>query len=92
MSPGGIQTEFQEGFSHVLVSKMLPRYSKSDIRSYLRPGLSGAGSHDLISPGLSLQIAWYLDISDGLYLDDSAAGLVKSYLRLPGILISELQT
>ena len=47
-------------------------------------GLSGVGSHDLISPGLSLQIAWYLDISDGLYLDNSAAGLVKSYLRLPG--------
>jgi len=24
--PRGIQTEFQEGFSHVLASKMLPRY------------------------------------------------------------------
>ena len=38
----------------------------------------------MISPGLSLQISWYLDISDGLYLDNNAAGLVKSYLRLPG--------
>ena len=36
--PRGIQTEFQEGFSHVLASKMLPRYSKSKIRSDLKPG------------------------------------------------------
>jgi len=36
--PRGIQTEFQEGFSHVLASKMLPRYSESKIRSDLKPG------------------------------------------------------
>ena len=38
----------------------------------------------MISPGLSLQIAWYLDISDGLHFDNSAASLVKTYLRWPG--------
>ena len=54
-------------------------------------GLSGVGSHDLISPGLSLQISWYLDISDGLYLDNSAAGLVKTYLRWPGLISSSLR-